>query len=82
MKNGALEKIPPAFRAKTALREGGWRAEIELPLSAFIGFDPDKARMNAFRLDKRADGDQRLYALNPTLCGSFHRPAFFLGISR
>ena len=82
VKNGALEKIPPAFRAKTALRKGGWRAEIELPLSALIGFDPDKARMNAFRLDKRADGDQRLYALNPTLCGSFHRPAFFLGISR
>lgn len=34
-------------------------------------------KFNAFRLDKKADGRQLLYALSPTLCGSFHRPAYF-----
>ncbi len=73
-----LEKIPPAFSADVRMREGGWRAEIVLPLAALEGFDGKTMKLNAFRLDKKADGRLLLYALNPTLCESFHRPAFFL----
>lgn len=73
-----LEKIPPAFSAETRLEEGGWSAEITLPFSALGNYDREKMKFNAFCLDKRAGGEQRLYALNPTLCGSFHRPRFFL----
>ena len=49
-----------------------------LPLAALEGFDGKTMKLNAFRLDKKADGRLLLYALNPTLCESFHRPAFFL----
>ena len=73
----ALEKQTPPFSASAELSGTGYRAEIGLPVSALAGFDEKKMKFNAFRLDKKADGRQLLYALSPTLCGSFHRPAYF-----
>lgn len=77
----SLVKRPPPFTARAERTEEGYRVTIDLPLSALAGFDRRKMKLNAFRLDKRADGAQRLYALNPTLCGSFHRPAFFVNVA-
>lgn len=77
----SLVKRPPPFTARAERTEEGYRVTIDLPLSALAGFDRRKMKLNAFRLDKRADGAQRLYALHPTLCGSFHRPAFFVNVA-
>ncbi len=77
-KTPVLTKQAPPFAARVERTEKGYRVSIELPLSALDGFDEQKMKLNAFRLDKKADGRQLLYALNPTLCASFHRPAFFM----
>ena len=77
-KTPVLTKQAPPFAARAERTEKGYRVSIELPLSALDGFDERKMKLNAFRLDKKADGRQLLYALNPTLCASFHRPAFFM----
>lgn len=77
-KSPQLVKQAPPFAAKAELTENGYRVEIFLPVSALPGFDKGKMKFNAFRLDKKADGRQLLYALSPTLCDSFHRPAYFL----
>ena len=44
------------------------------------GYDRTAVMLNAFRLDKKADGRQKLYALNPTLCESFHKPQKFIKV--
>ena len=44
------------------------------------GYDRTAVMLNAFRLDKKADGRQELYALNPTECATFHKPKFLLRI--
>ena len=77
-KTPVLTKQAPPFAARAERTEKGYCVSIELPLSALDGFDEQKMKLNAFRLDKKADGRQLLYALNPTLCASFHRPAFFM----
>ena len=73
-----LKKIAPRFTAQAMETECGYRVVMLLPVAAAGKFDAKKAVMNAFRLDKKADGRQLLYALNPTFCESFHRPAYFI----
>lgn len=77
-KTPVLEKIPPAFTARAECRRDGYAVTICLPLSALEGFDGRKMKFNAFRLDKKADGRQLLFALSPTFCDRFHRPAYFI----
>ena len=78
-KTPVLTKQKPPFAANVRRTEFGYEVFASLPLAAPDGFDRGKMVMNAFCLDKRANGGQRLFALNPTLCGSFHRPEFFVG---
>ncbi len=73
-----LHKEPPPFDAKTERTERGYRAEMRLPYAALEGFERSKAKLNAFCVDRRKNGRQHLYALNPTLCKTFHCPGFFL----
>ncbi len=77
-KTPRLEKIPPNFSAEAVISERGYTVTAELPYASLEGYEEDKMIFNAFRLDKKRDGTQLLYALNPTLCRSFHRPAFFI----
>lgn len=77
-KTPVLKKKTPVFTAEATLTKDGYSVEMVLPYDAVKGFDRNKMRLNAFRLDKMADGEQRLYALRATRCGSFHRPEFFL----
>ena len=77
-KTPKLKKVDPMFSASAAETEGGYRVTIRIPYSSMKGYDAKKCVLNAFRLDKKADGIQLLYALNPTLCESFHRPAYFV----
>ena len=73
-----LKKLPPPFRAEVTRTEAGYAVHIRLPLSAMQGYDRAAVMLNAFRLDKKADGRQELYALNPTRCETFHKPEYFL----
>lgn len=73
-----VQKITPAFEAQAALTDKGYRVTVRLPYDALPGYERSKVRFNAYCLDMRPDGKQLLYALNPTLCKSFHRPKYFL----
>ena len=77
-KTPRLRKMEPPFKAETKLTEYGYTASIYLALKVMNGFDRKKMKMNAFCLDKKKSGIQELYALNPTFCGSFHRPKYFV----
>ena len=79
-KTPEISKIPPAFEAETERTPEGYRARLFLPFAALGAADIGKMRFNAFRLDKKADGRQLLYALSPTHCESFHRPDRFIGM--
>ena len=59
----------------------GYRVVIDLPFESAGIRDLKKAKFNAYRLDKKADGKLLLYALNPTMCESFHRPAYFVELN-
>ena len=73
-----LKKLPPVFDAEVRRTEEGYHVRIELAYRALGAAAPDEMTFNAFRLDKKADGRQLLYALSPTFCESFHRPKYFL----
>ena len=73
-----LKKLPPPFEAEASRTKEGYAVQIKLPLAAMQGYDRRAVVLNAFRLDKKADGGQDLYALNPTRCETFHKPEYFL----
>lgn len=73
-----LKKLPPPFGAEATRTKDGYAVQIKLPLVAMQGYDRNAVMLNAFRLDKKADGGQDLYALNPTRCETFHKPEYFL----
>ena len=75
-----LKKLPPSFEAKVSRTKDGYAVQIRLPLAVLNGFERRTAKMNAFCLDRHADGRQDLYALNPTGCATFHKPEYFLQI--
>ena len=78
----AVDRIAPPYEAKTEQTESGYRAEIRVPYAVLERFDTEKYLINAYRLDKKADGRQLLYALSPTFCRRFHRPKYFLSPER
>lgn len=73
-----LKKLSPPFEAEATRTKDGYAVHIRLPLSALKGFDRNAMKLNAFRLDKKQNGRQDLYALNPTGCTTFHKPEYFL----
>ena len=77
-KTPRLKKLPPMFEASAERTEEGYVVQIELPYGELGAVLPEKMAFNAFRLDKKADGRQLLYALSPTFCNSFHRPQYFV----
>ena len=77
-KTPRLKKLPPMFEARAERTEEGYVVQIELPYGELGAVFPEKMAFNAFRLDKKADGRQLLYALSPTFCNSFHRPQYFV----
>ena len=77
-KTPRLKKLPPNFEASAERTEEGYVVQIELPYGELGAVLPEKMAFNAFRLDKKADGRQLLYALSPTFCNSFHRPQYFV----
>ena len=76
----ALKKLPPSFEAEASRTKEGYAVQIKLPLAAMQGYDRRAVVLNAFRLDKKADGRQELYALNPTECATFHKPEYFIKV--
>ena len=77
-KTPRLKKLPPMFEASAERTDEGYNVHIELPYWELGAVLPEKMAFNAFRLDKKADGRQLLYALSPTFCNSFHRPQYFV----
>lgn len=77
-KTPVLRKIKPDFTAEVSRTVYGYTAAICLRYNALEGFERGKMKLNAFCLDKKKTGEQLLYALHPTLCDSFHRPAYFI----
>ena len=77
-KTPQLKKLPPMFQAKAERTEAGYKVHIELPYGELGAVLPENMAFNAFRLDKKADERQLLYALSPTFSDSFHRPQYFV----
>lgn len=77
-KTPQLKKLPPMFEARAKRTEEGYTVHVELPYGELGAVLPERMAFNAFRLDKKADGRQLLYALSPTFSNSFHRPQYFV----
>ena len=77
-KTPQLKKLPPMFQAKAERTGQGYTVHFELPYGELGAVLPENMAFNAFRLDKKADGRQLLYALSPTFSNSFHRPQYFV----
>ena len=77
-KTPQLKKLPPMFQARAERTGEGYTVHIELPYGELGAVLPENMAFNAFRLDKKADGRQLLYALSPTFSDSFHRPQYFV----
>ena len=77
-KTPQLKKLPPMFEARAERTGEGYKVHIELPYGELGAVLPENMAFNAFRLDKKADGRQLLYALSPTFSDSFHRPQYFV----
>jgi len=64
---------------EVTLLEKDWIVHIELPLDK-LGYNPEYGiKYNAYRID--TDGGKsnaHLFALNPTMCGSFHKKESFI----
>lgn len=76
-----LSDIPYApFNSVVSVSDEGYSAEISIPLDGLyrLGFQKDNAKINLYRQDLMADGSMGLYALSPTLCGTFHKTEAFL----
>lgn len=59
--------------------ESGYLASFSVPLKAIGYKDGDEIVYNAYRID--TDGkyrDKHLFALNPTMCDTFHCPEYFI----
>ena len=77
-KTPQLKKLPHMFQARAERTGEGYTVHIELPYGELGAVLPENMAFNAFRLDKKADGRQLLYALSPTFSDSFHRPQYFV----
>lgn len=58
----------------------GYVLTAEISFAAIGGAPVRGALCNAFRIDHFPDGSSQLIALSPTLCVSFHVPAYFVPV--
>lgn len=72
----------PPFKWEARRTEYGYECSFEIPFSTLkaIGFDEKEAYFNLYMQDYTAGG-LRLYAMAPTMCGSFHRPEAFVKLA-
>lgn len=77
----SAEMLEKNFVSSARATENGYDAEIFLPNEAIGLKEGDSVFFNAYRIE--TDGgepEKYLLALNPTLCGSFHKPSFFVAL--
>ena len=67
------------FKAEVVSLDRGYRVILEIPDAELGVTDVGKIRFNAFRIETEGGTPEKnLLALNPTLCGKFHLPEFFI----
>jgi len=72
---------PNKIHAKTLKINNDLATSIILDLNEFPDVSED-SMFNAFRIDTDNEkSDKHLFALSPTMCGSFHRPKAFVKLS-
>lgn len=78
-KSTSLEFLERTFTAEVFPTDRGYRVNLQIP-DALLGVtDVKKIRFNAFRIETEGGTPEKnLLALNPTLCGTFHKPEFFI----
>ncbi len=73
------EMLDRAFDSKVIKIDGGYRVEIRIPDKAICLNLHGETVFNAYRIETEGGTPEKnLLALNPTLCGSFHMPQFFI----
>ena len=78
--NGIHAKmLEKTFISEVSLKENGYFVRIKVPFEA-IGYNKNaEACFNAYRIETEGGvPEKNLLALNPTLCGTFHMPQFFV----
>lgn len=71
--------------AETVVQKGENEIKTNLKLNKKallgLGFTPENAFINLYRQDFDENNNLRLYALSPTMCGTFHKPEAFLKLT-
>ncbi len=71
--------LPKAFETKVTPRENGYSAEFVISNAAIDASKFSEMVFNAYRIETEGGiTEKNLLALNPTFCGSFHMPQFFV----
>lgn len=70
----------PPLESTVSKSESGWTANIFMPFDKLkeLNWEPKHSFINLYRQDYRPDGELKLYALSPTMCGSFHKVKSFI----
>ena len=63
-------------KTKVEIIDNNYKVEISLPLNKI---KTERPLFNAFRIE-RMNNKQYLYALNPTMCHSFHKMEYFIDL--
>ena len=58
----------------------GYKASISVDLPT--NFDIDNVLFNCFNIDANEGAGQKLFALSPTMCGSFHKSKYFVRLEK
>lgn len=74
-KSPILEKIDPNFNCDVELTDYGYKARIDVDVK---GKNLTDTKLNCFNIDNSENGEQRLFALSPTLGPTFHDSNAFI----
>jgi len=73
------EFLPRKIIVSVGKLKGGYLTEIRVPFSSVNYFDGEFVEFNAFRIETEGGiPEKNLLALNPTLCGFFHKTSAFI----
>ncbi len=74
-----VELKDPTFKTSVKKTKSGYKSVISIPEKILDELGKGKLYFNAFRIETEGgETDKNLIALSPTLCGTFHKPEYFV----
>ena len=75
-----LTLIEPKFDSIVELTNYGYKASISVDLPP--NFDINNVLLNCFNINTEEGTSQKLFAISPTMCGSFHKSKYFVKLEK